>query len=220
MRKRPIKERFWEKVRKSKGCWEWIACRDKNGYGRFGFSTEKSNVLAHRFAWELLRGPLPPEFILCHKCDNPACVRIGHLFPGTLLDNAHDAMRKGRLRKNSAIYRERCPKGEAHWNSRLTLQDVRRIRKQYKPYKTTSRALAVRFGISNRTVTAILEGKRWAWFTKGNPVVKDARRKLTDNVVARIRHLHTLDVPQLKLAKRFGVWQSHISRIVNRKRRT
>lgn len=39
-------ERFWNKVNKQDGCWEWKAVKWRNGYGQFIF---KSNPLtAHR----------------------------------------------------------------------------------------------------------------------------------------------------------------------------
>ena len=55
-------KRFWEKVRKSEdpnGCWEWTAHKDKGGYGRF--QVDGRNVRAHRWAYEHLRGPIPPK---------------------------------------------------------------------------------------------------------------------------------------------------------------
>ena len=41
-----------------------------------------------------------PQKNLCHKCDNPACVRISHLFEGTQKENVDDARSKGRMRGN------------------------------------------------------------------------------------------------------------------------
>ena len=87
-------ERFWGKVHITNGCWEWAKARDHGGYGRFYTGTV--NVGAHRMAWVLAVGPIPNGLCVLHRCDNPPCVNPDHLFLGTIRDNVHDAMKKGR----------------------------------------------------------------------------------------------------------------------------
>lgn len=89
-----VSERFWSKVDKTDGCWVWIASKLPTGYGQF-WSGER-NMRAHRFSYILHYGNIPNGMLVCHKCDNPSCVRPDHLFLGTSLDNAIDKVSKGR----------------------------------------------------------------------------------------------------------------------------
>jgi hypothetical protein len=87
-------EHFWAKVDKEAagGCWVYTGYRQKFGHGwtRYG--------LAHRFAWTLLRGPIPQDKCLLHSCDNPPCVNPEHLFIGDRVSNMKDKCAKGRYR--------------------------------------------------------------------------------------------------------------------------
>jgi hypothetical protein len=106
--RRSIAERFWPKVRKGPDCWLWAACT-ANGYGTIGSGGKHGHqLLAHRVAWEMAYGPIPPGLCVLHHCDNRLCVRHGHLFLGTHKDNTQDMMAKGRHRGNQNTNRVRC----------------------------------------------------------------------------------------------------------------
>ena len=80
-------ERFWRMVNKGGpipnhrpelgACWLWTGTTIKGGYGRFTSGGHK--ILAHRFAYELLVGPVPGGFELDHLCRVHSCVNPDHL---------------------------------------------------------------------------------------------------------------------------------------------
>lgn len=93
---------FWSKVVKSPTCWYWVgAISAPDGYGRFNFQREnrQRTMLAHRFSVELVHGPLTPDVVCEHKCNEPLCVRVGsgHLVESTHSENVRYAIAQGRL---------------------------------------------------------------------------------------------------------------------------
>jgi len=81
--------RFWPKVEKTDGCWNWIAGKNAHGYGAIaaGQGKNKSMLRAHRVAWELTNGPIPEGLQLDHLCRNRAYVNPAHLEPVTQREN-------------------------------------------------------------------------------------------------------------------------------------
>lgn len=63
------------------GCWVWIACKNKKGYGQFGLNGKAR--LAHRVAYEHYVGPIPDGMEPDHTCRVRACVNFNHLEPVT-----------------------------------------------------------------------------------------------------------------------------------------
>jgi hypothetical protein len=142
-------QRFWSKVRRTNACWEWEGHRNPAGYGVF--SVGQKLILAHRFRWELSNAAIASEQRILHKCDNPACVRIDHLFLGTQADNVADMSAKGRDRKAA---------GESHGRSKLTDAQVQQIRDLLNKGDLNGVEIGQIFGVSKSVVSLVRNGKR------------------------------------------------------------
>jgi hypothetical protein len=82
------------------GCWEWRGLKDKDGYAIIYSRETDNHVRVARLVWTMANGPIRNGLFILHHCDNPACVRIDHLFQGTHTDNMRDKSQKGRWRGN------------------------------------------------------------------------------------------------------------------------
>src|SRR5262249_35125505 len=84
--------RFWMKVQEApNGCWLWRAHCNRYGYGRFNLAGRIR--IAHRVAYEWLKGPIPDDLEIDHLCRQPSCVHPDHLEPVTHLTNMHRGRR-------------------------------------------------------------------------------------------------------------------------------
>lgn len=199
--------RYLAKVNK-KGpdeCWPWTAACYGNGYGQFGVSKEERSVLAHRFGYKSLVGPIPDGDKVLHTCDNPPCQNPNHWYLGSQKDNADDRETRGRGNH---------PKGERN-NSRLTEGQVREILALFERGGHTQ-DIADRFGIRRRLVYAIARGERWGHLDR--PPVTRTRKgnpKLTDDDVRAIRQLRADGLTLQEIGARFGVTFSNVGHIVS-----
>lgn len=82
-------ERFWAKVEPTGCCWYWTGEIGANGYGRYAVKIDgkTAHYGAHRYAYELLVGPIGEGLTLDHLCNNPPCVNPDHLVPASMTDN-------------------------------------------------------------------------------------------------------------------------------------
>lgn len=105
---RPLAERFWPKVNKTPVCWIWMGGKSGHGYGVIGGEGGRAGkqLMAHRVAYELLRGPIPEGLVIDHLCRNPPCVNPAHLEVVTYSENYRRGMRR--------LATTHCPKGHPY----------------------------------------------------------------------------------------------------------
>lgn len=74
-------QRFFARVQvnQGSGCWLWRGAMMTTGYPVMSLGARRKKMLAHRFAYEQLRGPIPAGLVLDHLCRTPACVNPDHL---------------------------------------------------------------------------------------------------------------------------------------------
>lgn len=105
-------QRFWAKVHKGDVCWNWTGAIH-HGYGNFyvgGGRANRTTTGAHRFAYELLVGPIPEGLDLDHLCRNRRCVNPDHLEPVTRGEN----VLRGDGHTARRARRDRCKRGHLY----------------------------------------------------------------------------------------------------------
>ena len=123
------------------GCWEWPGGSPKY-YPEVCIKGER--ILLHRLSYELFKGDIPEGCHVCHRCDNPRCVNPEHLFTGRQQANMRDMMRKGRAVR-----------------SKLTREDVVRIKNLFRTGKYSMSSLAREFSVTQPTIRNLIRGKTW-----------------------------------------------------------
>lgn len=146
--------RFWSKVNKNgpiheslgTRCWLWTA-QCSRGYGRIWLKGSQS--AAHRYSYELHKGPIPNGMLLCHSCDVRNCVNPEHLWLGSSLENNHDMIDKARH-----AFGVKNPKAKLQESDIL---EIRRLSQSGMFLKD----IAVQYEIAISTVFDIVKRRRW-----------------------------------------------------------
>lgn len=163
----PIK-RFAETIGASTlsagGCIEWSGGRNAYNYGRFWMNGKL--IGAHRAAWIIANGSIPPGMHVLHKCDNPPCVNVEHLFLGMPKDNVADMAAKGRMAVGDRVplHREpwRASHGSKHYKAKLSESDIVRIRERCASGES-QKHVARDFNMSPSHVSHIVAGRKWKY---------------------------------------------------------
>jgi hypothetical protein len=140
--------RFRSKLRRApSGCLEFIGCTHPHGYGMMG--VKRVPKLAHRIAYMLAYGPLPPKLpVVMHLCHNPLCCEPAHLRAGTAKQN---------VRMSAKAARMHGAPGEAHPRALLTEKAVLAIRASSENVKQMSG----RYGVGTNAIYKVLHRKTW-----------------------------------------------------------
>lgn len=136
-------------------CLIWPFTRNTKGYGYLGF--EGKVIRAHRFMCTLFRGlPPSPKHEAAHSCGNghKGCVNPHHLHWKTRIENERDKLLHG---TNAWANRPKRLK--------LTVAQVAKIR-ALKGKKSHS-YLSKKFGVSENTISDVLNFKSWKDGTPG-----------------------------------------------------
>lgn len=132
--------RFWAKVQKADGdgCWLWTGAQStKHPYGTFWAGD--AYRAPHVVAWILTNGAVPTGCVVCHRCDNPPCVRPSHLVAATPGANLRDAYAKNRRPR------------------KLTSDDLVQIRQQLISGDSIS-TVARDFSVSRKAIRCVRSG--------------------------------------------------------------
>jgi hypothetical protein len=114
------------------GCWLWQRGIHHSGYAFV------ARQLAHRYVYELHRGPIPEGLTLDHLCRVRHCVNPEHLEPVTMTEN----LRRGRVAK-------------------VTVDQVRAMRSRVASGEMTITEAGLAYGVTYFQAWNIVRRKSW-----------------------------------------------------------
>ncbi len=122
---------------------------DKDGYPRC--KANKKQMRMNRYLFEQNYGKIPEGLWVLHKCDNPSCINIEHLFLGNAKDNVDDKIKK---------HRDKYCVCEKHGMSKLTEKQVLEI----LSIKNKSHGeISKMYNVSRSQIQRIMSKSRWKY---------------------------------------------------------
>lgn len=156
------RDRFFARIYRTAECWLWTGASTSRGYGAVWIQGKVER--AHRVAWMLMRGPIPPGTAVRHLCGVPPCANPNHLMLGRkgravrlMLDKSE---RVALIERARTLKRPGYRRGPENINSHLTTEAVQEIRRERRRGATYA-SLARKFGVTLNAVKAAYLGVTW-----------------------------------------------------------
>ena len=171
------------------------------------------SMFVHRLIYLVFKESIPNGYVINHKDGNKLNNHIDNLEAITITENNRHAFDNKLMVPN---------RGEECRLSKLTNNDIEKIRELYKIGGYSYRQIGKIFDVSHTLIRYILNNKLWTHIEGFNydHILKNKKieLKLTENDVKEIRQLYKTELYSLdEIAKIFNVCFQNISLIINHK---
>ncbi len=123
--------------KRAEDCWVWLGSKTPDGHGKKTYLGQ--NVMAHRWMWEILFGPIPAGLVVYATCGTTGCTNPHHLACGFIADARRQAS-----------------------DAKLFPADIAEIRAAKSTASLhTAAHLAQRFDVTPGTIRDIWRGASW-----------------------------------------------------------